>query len=119
MAVTAIRPYVGVPLDVQANFHGNVLIFVTWEKHLLYAAPIAFPLPPAMKFGDFLVQVLAGVIREHPDAAKIDWARAVWRKEGEPWAPDLSRSIAENGLAHKDSLLLHTPGLDGVQGMGV
>jgi phenol/toluene 2-monooxygenase (NADH) P4/A4 len=119
MTVTAIREYVGAPRDVVANYHGNLLIYVTWERHLMFACAMVFPVAPAMKFEDFLTQMLAGVIQDHPDAAKIDWRKTVWRKEEQPWAPDFDASFADNGIEHKGALSFRTPGLDGIRGLGI
>ena len=58
MPVTAISAYDAQPLDRQDNFHGLQLVYLCWEKHLMFCAPFTFPLPPAMPFSDFIEQVL-------------------------------------------------------------
>jgi phenol hydroxylase P4 protein len=118
MPVSSVGEYIGVPRDVEANYHGNRLLYVTWERHLLFAAPLIFPVPPSMRFGDFASGMLAGVIAIHPDAARIDWSACRWMKNGEPWVPDPGRSMDDNGVRHKDALMLQTPGLDGLNGAG-
>lgn len=119
MTVAAVKPYVGEPRDALANFHGNQLLFVAWDKHLMFAGPFAFPVPPSMSFGSFVREVLAGPMAIHPDAAQLDWDKAQWKKDGKPWKPDMAKSLAENGLVHKDFLRLVTPGLDGIRGLGI
>ena len=57
-----------------------------------------------------------GIFGAHPDFAKIDWGRAEWFKSGQPWKPDHAKSLAENGLGHKDVLRFRTPGLTGLSG---
>lgn len=119
MSVAAIKNYVGTPLDTVANFHGNQLLYVCWDKHLMYAAPSIFMVSPTMKFEDFLTQVVAPIFQLHPDAAKIDWRRASWIKGTQPWVPNFDQTVAENGLVHKEYLRFTTPGLDGWRGLGI
>ncbi len=119
MSVTAIKEYVGVPLDVVANFHGNQLLYVAWDRHLMYAAPGIFGAAPGMKFGDFVAQTLAPIYQGHPDAAQIDWSKTEWEKGDKPWTPDFARTVAENGLVHKEFLRFRTPGLNGYMGAGI
>lgn len=119
MSVTAIKEYVGTPLDTVANFHGNQLVYVCWDKHLMYASPSIFMVPPTMKFEEFLTKVIAPVIQGHPDAAKIDWKKTEWEKGDKPWTPALDRTMAENGLVHKEYLRFRTPGLNGYKGLGI
>ncbi len=119
MSVTAIQDYVGKPLDTVANFHGNQLVYVCWDKHLMYAAPSIFAVPPTMKFQEFLSTVLAPVIQGHPDAPKIDWKKTEWEKGDKPWIPSFEKSLVENDVAHKEYLRFRTPGLNGYKGLGI
>jgi phenol hydroxylase P4 protein len=119
MTVAAIKEYVGVPLDVVANFHGNQLIYVCWDGHLMYAAPSIFMVAPGMKFEDFLTQLLVPVIQGHPDTAKIDWRKTIWEKADKPWTPAFEKTVAENGIVHKEYLRFKTPGLNGYKGLGI
>ncbi len=116
MAVTALKDYQFEPADRVENFHGNQLLYIGWEDHLLFCAPFAFPFPPAMRFGDVVEQVLPAAFGYHPDFAKIDWATAQWFKSGQPWTPDFDKSLADNGLGHKDVIRFRTPGLTGIKG---
>ncbi|RTL47480.1 MAG: phenol hydroxylase [Rhodocyclaceae bacterium] len=118
MSVVAIKEYVGVPRDLEANYHGNIMTYITWEKHLMFAAPFIFPVPPSMLFGDY-IKAIAGVIQPHPDAAKIDWSKVEWRKSYQPWQPDMAKTLAENGITHKCHMSFRTPGLDGIRGLGI
>jgi len=119
MSVAAIKEYVGTPLDTVANFHGNQLLYICWDGHLMYAAPFIFLVAPTMKFEDVLTQLVTPVIQLHPDTAKIDWRKVEWEKGDKPWAPDLGKTIAENGLVHKEYLRFRTPGLTGYKGLGI
>jgi phenol hydroxylase P4 protein len=116
MAVAAIREYSFEPLDLEEKFHGNRLLYVGWEDHLLFCAPFAFPLPPAMSFRDLVEKVLPPAYGYHPDFARIDWAAVQWFKSGQPWHPRWDESLDENGLRHKDLLRFRTPGLTGIAG---
>jgi len=116
MAVAAIKEYIGENMDRVENFHGNQLLYVGWEDHLMFCAPFAFPFPPAMRFGDVIEKVLPGAFGYHPDWAKIDWSKVEWFKSGQSWTPNFAKSLAENGLRHKDVIRFRTPGLTGIKG---
>jgi phenol hydroxylase P4 protein len=55
-------------------------------------------------------------VRRAPDFKRIDWAQAEWFKSGQPFKPDFDKSLAENGLGHKDVIRFRTPGLAGIKG---
>lgn len=116
MPVVAIKDYAFEPKDKRENFHGAQLLYIGWEDHLLFCSPYAFPFPPAMPFKAILDDVLPGVYGYHPDFAKVDWAKAEWFKSGGPWQPDYEKSLAGNGLEHKDVIRFRTPGLIGIKG---
>jgi phenol hydroxylase P4 protein len=119
MSVRAIRDdYRAVPRDLEANFHGNRLVFIGWDRHLMFCAPVAFPLSPQMSFRDLRDEVLPAAFGAHPDFARIDWERAEWLLDGVPFVPDLDGSLEDNGVGHKSVLRLGTPGLEGLQGSG-
>lgn len=118
MTVTAIRPYQFEPLDIAANFGGARIVYAGWDRHMMFASPYAWPLPPDLPFAHFVAGPLTQAFGQHPDYAKIDWSAAVWTKNGAPFTPDMNKSIADNGLIHKDSLTFATPGLDGIDGLG-
>jgi phenol/toluene 2-monooxygenase (NADH) P4/A4 len=115
MAVAALGDYTFEPADAQHNFHGKQLLYIGWDAHLMFCAPFCLPLPPDLPFGALVEQVLPGVFGQHPDFARIDWAQVRWLKSGQPWQPDPARSLAANGLGHKDVIRFSTPGLTGIQ----
>jgi phenol hydroxylase P4 protein len=82
----------------------------------MICAPVCLPLPPDMPFGALATAVLPGVYGEHPDFAQIDWAAVQWFKSGRPWTSDPAKSLADNGLVHKDVIRFRTPGLTGIRG---
>ena len=107
------------PRDLEANFHGNRLLYVLWERHLVICAPIALALPPSTTFGELLDSVLPGtVFAKHPDWARIDWSQVQWSAGGQALHPERHRSLADLGLGHKALLRLRTPGLNGIGGVG-
>lgn len=116
MATVAIKAYKFEAKDRVENFHGNQLLYVGWEDHLMFSAPLAMPLPPSTPFRALVEQILPGTYAAHPDFARIDWAKAEWFKSGRPWKPNFDKSLAENGLVHKDVLRFRTPGLTGIKG---
>mgnify|MGYP000986780914 CR=1 FL=1 len=48
MGVAAIKDYTFEPADRLENFHGNQLLNIGWDQHLLFCAPFCLPMPPAM-----------------------------------------------------------------------
>ncbi len=116
MPVVALKPYQGEVKDRQENFHGNQLLYVGWEDHLMFCAPLCFMLPPDLRFGDLPEQILPGAYGAHPDWARVDWSEARWFRSGRPWQPDFHKTLAENGLGHKEVLRFQTPGLTGIAG---
>ncbi|MCK6387330.1 MAG: phenol hydroxylase subunit P4 [Zoogloea sp.] len=116
MAVAAVKEYQFAPADTMDKFHGAQLLYIGWEDHLMFCAPFAFPFPPTMRFGDIIAGVLPGVFGYHPDFAQIDWSKVEWLKSGQPWTPDVEKSLADNGLKHKDVIRFRTPGLTGIKG---
>lgn len=101
--------------DVRENFPAP-LLYIGWEDHLMFCAPFCLPLPPDTPFGALASAVLPGIFGYHPDFAKIDWDKAEWKKNSQPWKPDPAKSLAGNGLQHKDAIRFRTPGLTGIKG---
>lgn len=120
MTVKAIRPdYHGDMKDRVENFHGQQLLGIGWDHHLMFAAPHCIPVPPELPFGALVSQVLPGLFGQHPQFAEIDWDAVHWlRCDGTRFAPDAARSLVDNGIGHKDVIRFRTPGLDGLYGIG-
>ncbi|MEZ5218570.1 MAG: phenol hydroxylase subunit P4 [Ilumatobacteraceae bacterium] len=117
MTTLAVREYPVLPKDTADKFPGGArLLYVGWDDHLMFCAPFAYPLPPEMPFGALIEAVLPGSFGYHPDWAKIDWSTVEWFKSGQPFTPDPTKSLAENGIGHKDALRFRTPGLTGIGG---
>jgi phenol hydroxylase P4 protein len=104
------------PKDRLENFHGNQVVYVHWEDHLSFCAPLAFPLPPEMPFGALLSEVLPGIYGKHPDWARVDWGKATWTLDGAPFSPEPEAELRAQGIGHKSVLRFVTPGLKGWEG---
>ena len=115
MAVKSIAPYEFEQKDTVDKFPAP-LLYIGWEDHKMFCAPFCVPVPPDMKFGDMVSNMLPGMFSAHPDFAKIDWTTTEWFKSGQPWTPDPAKSLQANGLQHKDAIRFRTPGLTGIQG---
>jgi phenol/toluene 2-monooxygenase (NADH) P4/A4 len=118
MPVHTVGRYKFPPRDALVNFKGKQLLYVFWDKHLLFGRPFALALHPDTPFSQVVDEHVAQAYNLHPDFARIDWTNVAWIKSGAAWKPDRDKSLAENGLRHKDLIRLVTPGLDGLDGLG-
>ena len=119
MAVkAAYENYSGPMRDAVENFHGNQLVYIGWDEHMMFPFAGVFPLPPQMPFGALVKDVLPSVYAVHPDFAKIEWAQVEWLLDGESFVPDLAKSLADNGVMHKSLIRMITPGLNGIGNSG-
>lgn len=110
MPVIALEPgYGGIVRDRQQDFNGVQLLFIEWAAHPLIACPITVPVPPGTRFGELLSGALTqSVFGQQPDWPTVDWSRATWRMNDAPFVPDLGKTLAEQGVAHKTFLTLTT-----------
>ncbi len=119
MAVAAITPdYVGEKMDRLENFHGNQVVYVGWDHHQFFCAPVEFATPPATPFSTLVDELIPSAYGLHPDFAQIDWDKVEWHLNGEPFSPDRDRPLIEQGVDHKSILRMATPGLNGIKGSG-
>lgn len=120
MPVIAITDdYKGKVLDKEANFGGNILVYIGWDDHLLFCSAKAFPLPPALTFGDFRAGVLKEGFGQHPEFSEIDWGTVEWVLNGTSISPQDEQTLQDLGFDHKSLLRFRTPGLTGYKGAGV
>ena len=101
--------------DTEDRFHGNRLVYLSWENHLMYAAPLCLPLPPSLPFGALVRDVLPEVYGEHPEFEQIDWQRTLWFDSGRRFRPDFGKSLDAHGLGHKSLIRFVTPALTGIR----
>ncbi len=119
MAVAAITDnYTGERLDRVENFHGNQIVYIGWDHHLMFCAPFALMLPPDLTFGQLVDEHIPGLFSRHPDFANIDWDQVEWRLNGDSFTPDREKSLIDQGVDHKSAIRMATPGLNGVNGSG-
>lgn len=119
MAVkAAYEGYAGPISDAVENFHGNQLVYVGWDNHMMFPFAAAFPLPPQMPFGALVKDLLPSVYGVHPDFEKIQWVDTQWSVDGKSFTPVMEKSLADNGVSHKSLLRMATPGLNGIGGIG-
>ncbi len=70
--LVSIGPYPLREADTEDRFHGNRLVYLSWENHLMYCAPFCLPLPPTLPFGAVVRDVLPMLYGEHPEFELID-----------------------------------------------
>lgn len=99
--------------DTEDRFYGNWLIYLGWDNHLMFAAPLCVPLPPQMPFGLLVAEVLPELFGEHPEFEAIDWSRAQWFNSHQRFHPDLGKSLKQHGFGHKTLIRFKTPALEG------
>lgn len=116
MSVTSIGAYRFAPADRVENFHGNQLLAVVWEDHLMFCAPIVVPVPPDLPWAALTGDLLPGLYAQHPDWARVDIGAIIWTLEDTPFTPDPALSLAAQGVGHKALLRFRTPGLSGLSG---
>ena len=116
MAVAALKEYTVEPLDKVENFHGNQLVYINWIDHLMFCAPVAFPLPPEMPFGALLAEIIPMAYSAHPDFENIDWDAVKWKVDHKAVTPNPEASLKDNGIGHKSVITFVTPGLNGYKG---
>lgn len=116
MPVHAIVPdYQGEVLDKQSNFHGNQVVYVAWDAHLMFCAAFAYPVPPTMLFKTLVEDVISDSFSPHPEFAQINWATAEWLLDGEPFIPQWDVALHAQNIGHKSLLRFITPELKGFQ----
>lgn len=114
--IAAVPDYRGEMLDRQEKFHGKQLLYIGWEDHLMYCAPLCIPVDPQTTFGTLAKEIIPNLYAEHPDLELVDWDKVQWLRSGQAFNPDFTASVLDNGLGHKAIVRFRTPGLVGIQG---
>ena len=112
MSVSAIRDYPALIKDNVENFHGNQVVYVGWDGHVVVSSAMAFPLPAGMPFGALVAEVIPAAYGPDPDFGAIEWDKVEWMLDGAPFTPDNDKSLEENGIGHKSLIRFKTPGLN-------
>ncbi|KAF1711476.1 phenol hydroxylase [Pseudoxanthomonas kalamensis DSM 18571] len=112
MAVKSTKPYVFDHKDSVAGFHGNQLVYASWDRHLLFAAPFLLYVSPDMTFRELVNGPITALIQPDPDASQVDWGKVEWLKANRKFTPDFDATLSDNGIHHKAMLRFDTPGLN-------
>lgn len=112
MPVASLKEYIGVPRDTVDKFVGKQIVYVSWDRHLLFASPFLICVPPQMTFRQFVEEPLKMLVQPDPDAEAVDWTKVQWLKSNQPWKPKFDLSLKDNGIEHKDQIRFQTPGLN-------
>mgnify|MGYP000352524917 FL=1 len=115
MSVAAIGNYHHASHDSAARF-SDPLLYVAWDEHMMFAAPVVLALSPDTTFEHLKAKVLHKLYGEHPDFKLIDWARVQWFRGDVMFTPKMDKSLADHGFGHKSVLRFRTPGLEGLRG---
>jgi phenol hydroxylase P4 protein len=118
MTVKALDTYEFKSSDALENYHGKQLLYINWEKHRMFSRPFVLALPPDTLFSVIIDKHITDCFSYHPDFANIDWKAVVWQNSTKVFTPDRNKSLAENGIGHKDLIRFTTPGLNGIAGTG-
>lgn len=118
MSLKTLAPYDFPSRDALANYRGKQLLFINWERHRMFSRPFVLALPPETPFSVVIDKYMTDCFSYHPDWAQIDWRTVVWQHSNTVFSPDPAKSLAENGIGHKDLIRFTTPGLDGIAGSG-
>lgn len=120
MPTHAITPdYHGEVKDRRELYHGNIMVFIGWDHHLLFCASKAMPLPPDMTFGALVENAMPDAFGQHPEFSKINWQTATWLLDGQPFTPDFNKGLEAQGVAHKSLIRFQTPELKGYANAGI
>lgn len=102
MSVKAIGEYDFPSADRAENFGDDQLVYVHWRGNLFLCAAATFRAPRAMRWDDFRSTMVDPWAGSDPD---FDPVRAgTWTLDGEPFAPDPARALADLGVGHKSLL---------------
>ncbi|MBV1787124.1 phenol hydroxylase subunit P4 [Marinobacterium sp. D7] len=120
MPVHAYTPdYSGEVRDRVENFHGNQIVYLGWDHHLMFCAAFAFPVPPTLTFRQLRDEVMVEAFEPHPEWTQIDWERTTWLLNGQAFEPQPDVALIDQGIDHKSLLRFQTPDLKGFQDAGV
>ncbi|WP_018151382.1 phenol hydroxylase subunit P4 [Leeia oryzae] len=118
MAIKALADYDFPSSDALENYKGKQLLYINWERHRMFSRPFVLALTPDTPFSVIVDQYITNCYSYHPDFAHIDWTQVVWQNSDTVFHPDMTKSLQENGIGHKDLIRFTTPGLDGIAGTG-
>ena len=115
MNVAAVGTYEHASHDGAAHF-SQPLIYIGWDEHMMFAAPIVQILSLDTTFEALMQNVLPTLYGAHPDFARIRWEQVQWFRGSTMFTPRALGTLAEHGFTHKSVLRFRTPGLEGLRG---
>lgn len=115
MNVAAVGHYQHASHDGAARF-ANPLLYIGWDEHMIFAAPVVQMLPLETSFEELMSKVLPKLYGAHPDFGLIRWEQVQWFRGSTMFTPRASGTLAEHGFTHKSVLRFRTPGLEGLRG---
>ena len=118
MTIKALADYQFKSRDALENYQGRQLLYINWEQHRMFSRPFVIALPSDTPFAVIIDKYITDCFSYHPDFAHIDWSVVVWRNGTSVFAPQRDKTLAENGIGHKDLIRFTTPGLNGIAGTG-
>ena len=114
MAVKAISDYTAVPNDLVENFNGMQLLYVHWANHNMFCAPFALLVSPDATLPEVFASHIQSSIAPHPESEKVEYEKIIWELNGEPFTPSKTDTLVSQGVDHKSTLRMTTPGLNGL-----
>lgn len=115
MTVAAAGNYQHASHDGAARF-AHPLLYIGWDEHMMFAAPVVQMLYLDTTFDDLMHKVLPKLYSAHPDFALIRWDQVQWFRGSTMFTPRPSGTLAEHGFTHKSVCRFRTPGLEGLRG---
>lgn len=112
MPTRSIGSYQFPPRDSAMVYGDNQLVYFCWERHLLFAAPFILFVPGTMRFADFMEERIKPLLTPDPDLPAVDWSKVEWSVGGQRVSIDPQASLIDNGIGHKDKIIMATPGLN-------
>lgn len=109
MSVKSIGSYEFPSRDRAEVFGDNVIVYFSWDQHLLFAAPFLLFTPADTTFGELIETRVKPLIVPDPQAGEIDWDKVAWLNGETPLKPEFAASLAANGIGHKDQIRMVTP----------
>ncbi|WP_417227502.1 phenol hydroxylase subunit P4 [Amphritea sp.] len=120
MPIFSLNPgYTGETRDRVENFHGNQLVYLSWDEHRMFCSAKTCLLSPTMTFGELIESTLPEAFGQHPEFSQINWNSVEWLLDGESFKPQLEVSLEAQGVGHKSLIRFKTPELLGYKNAGV
>lgn len=116
MPTLSIGDYRFAPADTMDKFHGNQLLTLLWDDHLMFCAPFCVPVPPDLPWEALTGEVMPQIFGQHPEWAKVDLDAAEWTLNDEAFIPVAGATLRAMDIGHKSVLRFRTPGLNGLFG---